>query len=162
MFLRRLFAILPTPVMKFIDPSIDKEGLAFSSGDFYAYLTKGEVLEGYSTGSAIGDGFAIMGALYVPTLICLILLKFILLDGFVKRDSKGSQVFSAVIIFSIWGTFMNGILDESVSAQITRLVRDLPESILLYYVTFKISRILVRTSVVWRSERIESRFVRRL
>jgi hypothetical protein len=139
MFTDRLLLVLPTPILSVVAPSVDKDNLKFSSGDFYWSMLSGEAPDGYRTGSSIADGWAIMGIFYVPLLAILAVLNFIFFDGLTICERNKWVSISAAAMISIWAIFQIGILNECVAYQL-QLFRGFPETLLIYWFVFMVSR----------------------
>jgi hypothetical protein len=158
LFWDRTLAILPTPVLRMVALDVNKDDLAFSSGDFYWSITSGEAMEGFRTGSSIADGGAIMGLFYVPLLAVLILINYIIFDALAKYDDRRRWIsISPVGVLYLWIIFASSIVDESVSGQLSRLFRGFPVMLILYCLTFMLSRAVVTVFAVGRSRRFQRR-----
>ncbi|CDZ62977.1 Hypothetical protein NGAL_HAMBI2605_22320 [Neorhizobium galegae bv. orientalis] len=136
----QLLLLLPTPVLNFFAPELDKSSNAFSSGDYYNFLVTGDELGGYRTGSSIADGFVLLGAFYVVVFAIFALANFIIGDALTIRMRDGHALLSALACICIVRFFMNGLMDESVTAQAGNLIRALPQTVLLYALIFWLTR----------------------
>ncbi|WP_172724319.1 hypothetical protein [Neorhizobium tomejilense] len=138
--LNQLLLLLPTPVLNFFAPELDKSGNAFSSGDYYNFLVTGDELGGYRTGSSIADGFVVLGPFYVVVFALFAFATFIVGDALTIRMRDGHVLLSALACICIVRFFMNGLMDESVAVQAGNLVRALPQTVLLYALVFWLTR----------------------
>jgi hypothetical protein len=136
----QLLLLLPTPVLNFIAPGLDKSGYAFSSGDYYNFLVTGDELGSYRTGSSIADGFIVLGAFYVPVFALFAFASFLVGDALVTRMPDGRVLLSALACILIVRFFINGLMDESVAVQAGNLARALPQTVLLYVLMFWLTR----------------------
>lgn len=136
----QLLLLLPTPVLNFFAPELDKSGNAFSSGDYYNFLVTGDELGGYRTGSSIADGFVVLGSLYLVVFATFAFATFIVGDALAIRMRDGGVLLSALACICIVRFFMNGLMDESVAVQAGNLVRALPQTTLLYLLMFWLTR----------------------
>jgi hypothetical protein len=146
LFWERTLAILPTPILTAVAPSLHKEDLGFSSGDFYSAIRYGLPLGGYRTGSSIADGLAIANVFYFPLLTVIVLINFIFFDSLTK-SKDGWPTYSALVLINVWIVFTNGVMSDSVAMQVGSIVRGFPEMLLLYALVFQVSRIAL---VFWR------------
>jgi hypothetical protein len=140
LFLKRVLAILPTPVLNVVAPNLDKKDLAFSSGDFYSAVMYGVPLGGYRTGSSIADGLAITNVFYFLLLAVIVLINFIFFDSLTKFKG-GWPIYSGVALLNIWVVFTNGVVSESVAQQVGSVVRGFPEMLVVYGLMFQVSRL---------------------
>ncbi|EUB94926.1 hypothetical protein PMI07_002704 [Rhizobium sp. CF080] len=136
----QLLLLLPTPVLNFIAPGLDKSGYAFSSGDYYNFLVTGDELGGYRTGSSIADGFVVLGAFYMAVFALFAFASFLVGDALIIRMADGRVLLSTLACICITRFFMNGLMDESVAVQAGNLVRALPQTVLLYVLMFWLTR----------------------
>ncbi|CDZ27685.1 hypothetical protein [Neorhizobium galegae] len=136
----QLLLLLPTPVLNFFAPELEKSGNAFSSGDYYNFLVTGDELGGYRTGSSIADGFVVLGSFYLVVFAIFALATFIVGDALAIRMRDGHVLLSALACICIVRFFMNGLMDESVAVQVGNLVRALPQTVLLYVLMFWLTR----------------------
>ncbi|MCJ9752065.1 hypothetical protein MOV61_15205 [Neorhizobium sp. BETTINA12A] len=136
----QLLLLLPTPVLNFFAPELDKSGNAFSSGDYYNFLVTGDEPGSYRTGSSIADGFVVLGAFYVVVFAIFALANFIVGDALTIRTRDGHVLLSALACIYVTRFFMNGLMDESIAVQVGNLVRALPQTVLLYLLMFWLTR----------------------
>jgi hypothetical protein len=135
----RIVALLPTPILNVLHIDLDKSDLGYSSGDLYSYIAHGRELGSYTTGSEVPDGLTIFGGFFWPFLAFMVLVEFILYDGFTARDQNGRLVVSAAILINVVPIFTLGVMQESVADQVSAIVRGVPQLILLYWVLFVLS-----------------------
>ncbi len=136
----QLLLLLPTPVLNFIAPGLDKANNAFSSGDYYNFLVTGDELGSYRTGSSVADGFIVLGAFYVFVFAIFAFANFMIGDALLTRMPEGRVLLSALACICITRFFMNGLMDESIAVQAGNLVRALPQTMLLYMLMFWLTR----------------------
>lgn len=129
----RILALLPTPVLNYFQIDVNKSDISFSSGDIYNFLSRGLQKGGYTTGSELPDGLTIFGLLFWPILSLMILVQFIVYDGFCIIDRSGQVVIGAIALLNVVPLFTLGVMQESVSNQVISIVRGVPQMILLYW-----------------------------
>ena len=144
-------AILPTPILNHLNIDVDKTEIGFSSGDVYSYIARGLELGSYTTGSEIPDGMTIFGFLFWPVLGVLLLIQFIVYDAMSAFDQAGQLRVSAVALLNIVPIFTVGVMQESVSNQISSIVRGIPQLILLYVIIAGATHVLDRMFSAKRS-----------
>ena len=73
------WAGLPTPVLNKLGIAVSKDDLAYSMGDYLAYLSRGLPLGGHVIGSMLAQGIVLFGPLFpfVYAAICVVLFWFI-------------------------------------------------------------------------------------
>ncbi len=130
----RVLAMLPTPILNYLKISVDKTEIEYSSGDVYSYIARGLELGSYTTGSEVPDGLTIFGFLFWPVLAVLLLAQFIVYDAMSAFDEAGNLRVSAVALLNIVPIFTVGVMQESVSNQVSMIIRGIPQLIVLYLV----------------------------
>ena len=128
----RILAMLPTPVLNYLHIDVDKTEIEYSSGDVYSYIARGLELGSYTTGSEVPDGLTIFGFLFWPVLGVLLLAQFIVYDAMSAFDQAGKLRVSAVALLNIVPIFTVGVMQESVSNQVSVILRGIPQLLLLY------------------------------
>jgi hypothetical protein len=135
----RIVALLPTPILNALRIDLNKSDLIYSSGDLYSYIAHGRELGSYTTGSEVPDGLTIFGGFFWPILALMVLVEFILYDGFTATDRNGRLVLSAAGLINVVPIFTLGVMQESVADQVSVIIRGFPQLILLYWVLFVLS-----------------------
>ena len=148
----RVLAMLPTPILNYLHIDIDKSDLGFSSGDIYSFLARGLDLGRYTTGSELPDGLVIFGSFFWVVLSILAGVQFLVYDGFALVDAQGRFRIGAIALINLVPIFTLGVLQESVSNQVTAIVRGIPQLILLYCLLQIGSAILTRPA--WAARRM--------
>lgn len=148
----RVLAMLPTPILNYLHIDIDKSDLGFSSGDIYSFLARGLDLGRYTTGSELPDGLVIFGSFFWVVLSVLAGVQFLVYDGFALVDAQGRFRIGAIALINLVPIFTLGVLQESVSNQVTAIVRGIPQLILLYCLLQIGSAILTRPA--WAARRM--------
>jgi hypothetical protein len=148
----RIVALIPTPILNVLRIDLDKSDLGYSSGDLYSYIARGRELGSYTTGSEVPDGLTIFGNMFWPVLAFLVLVEFILYDGFTRIHQNGRLVVSAVGLLNIVPIFTLGVMQESVADQVSAIVRGVPQLILLYWILFIVSSIPAKVVSQFRSK----------
>jgi hypothetical protein len=137
------WAALPSPILKIIGINLIKTDLKFSTGDYLAYLTTGQPLGAFRTGSVFAEGLVVFGYMFpfVYAFGCFIL--FYLFDLLTTRVSAGRVVISAAAMMSIWHFFLHGITADSIGILFTFIVREFPQFVLTYVLALGASRLLL-------------------
>jgi hypothetical protein len=104
----------------------------------------GGELGGYKTGSGFAQGITLFGYFFplIYLLICPIL--FLAHDLLSYRSANGGVLLSTLGMLGIWKLFLYGISAESLHAIFMGVVRDLPQSIILFLVIFHMARMGAR------------------
>lgn len=142
-FVNRLLADLPTPILRALRINIDKHNLAFSGGDLYRQLSSRGEVGGYTTGSSAADGIAMFGVLFWPITIVIFLAYFFLFDSLSLPMLPMGVMFTAVVVMQLPTLFPESLMRDSLAAQIGSLTRGFVQSILLYLIFFHASRLLL-------------------
>ena len=143
----RFWAILPSPILEVMQIDIDKKSVTSNSfGDYLYFCNGGEnALGGFRTGNFAGTGMAAFGWWYLVILGIGMIPLFFLIDLFTFNFKKKgtTKVFFSLVglilistIFTFWGT---SSASESVVSIYTFIVRGWLQSVLLYFVVFKLS-----------------------
>ncbi len=140
----RIVAVLPTPILNFFHINVDKTEIGFSSGDIYSFIARGLELGSYTTGSEVPDGLTIFDYLFWPVLGVLLLVQFILYDAMTAFDHAGKLRVSAVALLNIVPIFTVGVMQESVSNQVSSITRGVPQLILLYVLIASTTHVIDR------------------
>lgn len=130
--IERLYAILPTPLMKLVDPKLEKYKLSYSFGDYMCHLKIGIDLGGYKTGSIFAHAYALFGEFCGIALAVLFLLKFLTLDLYSVKRPDGQYAVSPVLMLTIWVNFISSYSGDSMVQAIDSLTRMYVQQIVLY------------------------------
>ena len=144
--------ILPQPILSALSITLDKEAERGSMGSFLYYLMTSDprVFGGFRTGSFIASAWACFGWLF-PFVICgIAILMFIVFDSFACKASSGMPcVIAPVALLSLYSTMVlftsaaSGT--ESLSEFVRVLVRDIPQTTIVYLCVAAIVRRVVRS-----------------
>jgi hypothetical protein len=140
------WAELPTPLLKRLGISIDKDSLQNSMGDYLAYLSRGVPLGGHKTGEMFAQGMALFGPLFpcLYALACLAL--FALMDLLTIRSAEGAASISGLGMLQIWTFFQGGLTYESLHKLLGVFVRNFEQMVLIYSMILAPAWLLVRKS----------------
>ncbi len=130
--LDKVYTILPTPLMKVIDPKLDKDKLAFSFGDYLCNIKDGVTLGGYRTGSIFAHAYALFDDVAWLVLVGFFLLKFFTLDLYSVQRKDGFYIVSPVLMLTIWFNFISAYAGDSLVQYLDSLTRMLVQQIGLY------------------------------
>lgn len=130
--LDKIYTILPTPLMKVIDPKLDKDKLAFSFGDYLCNIKDGVTLGGYRTGSIFAHAYALFDDVAWLVLAAFFLLKFFTLDLYSAEREDGVYIVSPVLMLTIWFNFISAYAGDSLVQYLDSLTRMLVQQIGLY------------------------------
>lgn len=128
----KVYTILPTPLMKVIDPKLDKDKLAYSFGDYLCNIKDGVTLGGYRTGSIFAHAYALFDDVAWLVLAALFLLKFFTLDLYSVKRKDGVYIVSPVLMLTVWFNFISSYAGDSLVQYFDSLTRMLVQQIGLY------------------------------
>lgn len=109
-FMNRIYMLLPTPVLQWLNISIDKSNNSFSRGDrLYSISVNKPVFAGFRVTSHLGDGLATFGYWYFPIQFILFWCVFKLLNSLVYYMKYGVvySVYGLGCLFTFLGMFRN-------------------------------------------------------
>jgi hypothetical protein len=144
--------ILPQPILSALSITLDKEAERGSMGSFLYYLMTSDprVFGGFRTGSFIASAWACFGWLF-PFVICgIAIMMFIVFDSYADRTSSGMPcVIAPVALLSLYSTMVlftsaaSGT--ESLSEFVRIVVRDIPQTTILYLCVAAVVRRVVKS-----------------
>jgi hypothetical protein len=142
--------IVPAPLLKikWLGVDVDKTQYEFSTGDYMVMLATGIPVGGYKTGSAFGQGFAIFGYFYAIIYFFICIVLFYLKDLYSYKTSTGAVIIAPIGLFGLYSLFLVAINTESIKLFVLDIVRNTPQSIILYLSIFHFARLV---DWVWRS-----------
>jgi len=142
MSIKFAWAGLPTPVLQRLGIPVDKDDIAFSMGDYMAYLSRGLPLGGHKIGSMFAQGIVLFGPLFpfVYALMCLAI--FFMFDLLSTRNAAGVASVGALGMLQIWNFTMMGISYESLHTAFFIITRFFGQTILLYVLVFAVARMI--------------------
>jgi hypothetical protein len=140
------WAGLPTPVLGRLGIEVSKDDLAYSMGDYMAYLSRGLPLGGHRIGSMFAQGIVLFGPLFpfVYAAICLIL--FGLTDLLSLRPERGAATLAALGMLQIWSFFINGIQFDGLHLVLYFVLRNFEQMVLIYVLVLGLSRLVVSSA----------------
>lgn len=146
----KIISIIPENLLRRFGVRMDKDRYVYSGGDIYRYVN-GEAysLGSFSTGSMWADLINLYGYLSPLVAVGILLTCFVALDSFSRRQ-PGVINISAIALCSLWSIYSHGLGAESLAAKIQFLVRDLPQSAVLYLMFYWSLRLFSK-----RSSRVE-------
>lgn len=139
--LDRIVAQLPTPVLRLIGSTLDKNELAYSIGDALIDPEYHTGLGAYLTGSPIAHGLALMGPLVYVVTIPLFVVVFMVLQMIITTFRAGIVVLSPVALLQLLPIFQLASLD-SLLDPLLFLLRTLPQDIVIYWLLFRLTGLL--------------------
>ncbi|MDB6084471.1 MAG: hypothetical protein JWN43_2352, partial [Gammaproteobacteria bacterium] len=136
------WAGLPTPVLARLGIAVSKEDLAYSMGDYLAYLSRGLPLGGHRIGSMFAQGIALFGPLFpfVYAGICVVLFWFI--DLLTVRPIAGRASLAALGMLQIWSLFISGISYEGLHIVAYFVFRNFWQMVLIYVLVLSMARLM--------------------
>lgn len=146
-----IWGILPDPIIKALNPKVDKEAVySISFGDYIYYLAGGEweISGGFKTGHFSGTGMAAFGWGYLLILGFAMIPIFFLLDRFVliKKLSQTLETNTQIIDvrYSFCGllaltSVFQFLPSESVVTIFSFLLRGWLQTIIIYFLVFHFS-----------------------
>ncbi|WP_143270487.1 hypothetical protein [Bacteroides sp. An51A] len=109
-FMNRIYMLLPTPVLQWLNISIDKSSNSFSRGDrLYSISVNKPVFAGFRVISHLGDGLATFGYWYFLIQFILFWCVFKLLNSLVycTQNRVMYSIYGLVCLFTFLGMFRN-------------------------------------------------------
>jgi hypothetical protein len=136
------WAGLPAPVLGKLGIPVQKEELAYSMGDYLAYLSRGVPLGGHRIGSMQAQGMALFGPLFpfLDALICLLL--FGLMDLLTVRTTAGKATLCTLGMLQIWNFFLSGISYEGLHLVVYWIFRNFEQMVLIYVLVLALTRLV--------------------
>lgn len=128
----KIYAILPTPMMKAIDPKLNKDKLAYSFGDYLCNIKDGVSLGGYRTGSIFAHAYALFDDVAWLVLVIFFLLKFFTLDLYSVKRQDGLYIVSPVLMLTIWFNFISAYAGDSLVQYLDSFTRMFAQQVGLY------------------------------
>lgn len=140
-FWKEVVAILPTPILQFLDIDYDKN-LRLSRGDKLKALSSNRhPTPSYLVTSHLADGLVTFGYWYFPVEFLLFFLRFLFLDTFMLRHGGRTyySLFGLITIFSFLAMFRNaGGCCDSLFYLLRGYWQDMVLFIIVFYVSWKI------------------------
>lgn len=138
-FKQNLWALLPTPVMRFFGVYLDKNKLEFSRGD----LLYGSGFGGYRVTSHVGDGLATFGYWYFPIQFIVSFIVFKLVNSLVYYTRSGVlySPYAVMGVFGFLGMFRNA---NGVTGDLGYIIRGFLQDIITYLIIYHLVRMLLR------------------
>ena len=133
---------LPQPVLDAFKIKVNKYYMEFSIGDMLVHIADGLPLGGLKTGSIFGQGWALFGYAFPFIYFAMCMVLFVALDLFSFQDAIGKTEMAVIGMLNIWQHFLFGITADSFHYLFIGVVRDLPQSVILYAIVFYIARAL--------------------
>ena len=134
---------LPTPIYRRFGVTISKDDLAYSMGDYLAYLSRGLPLGGHRIGSIFAQGNALMGPLFPFAYGIIVLCIFFLLDLWTVRQAAATSL-ATLGMLQIWNVFNSSISYEAVHTALYFIFRNWEQMVLIYVIVFGLVRMFVR------------------
>lgn len=109
-FMNRIYMLLPTPVLQWLNISVDKSSNSFSRGDrLYSISVNKPVFAGFRVTSHLGDGLATFGYWYFLIQFILFWCVFKLLNSLVyyTQNRVIYSIYGLVCLFTFLGMFRN-------------------------------------------------------
>lgn len=150
----KTIAIFPQNILRRVGIRMDKDRYIYSGGDVYRFVN-GQVfsLGSFSTGSIWADLINLFGYLSPVVAFVMLLVCFVVLDSFSRWQPDIVNI-SIVMLCSTWPIYGHGLGAESVAAKVQFLVRDIPQSLVLFLVFYWGLRLMTR-----KAERINGVYV---
>ncbi len=137
-----LWAALPTPVLKLLHVSINKDDMHFSVGDYLGYLSRGQPLGSYRTGSVFAQGLVLFGAVFPLVYALACLMVYHVLELMTAKFQSGPALVSAAAMMNMWLFFLHGVTADSLEVFFTFVLRGLVQMVLVYFTAVCVARVL--------------------
>ncbi len=140
-----LWLALPTPVLEWLQPNIQKSNYLFSSGDLLAHYAIGTSLSGYKTGSIFAQGMLIFGLLFPIIYFGFLFVLFSVIDIFAKRSSSGFSELSIIGMLNIWPNFLFGLTNDSLHSMFIGVFRGAFQATFLFLIAVFFAKLIAKT-----------------
>lgn len=148
-FFQKMTALLPSPVLEFMDIHIDKDMINLASyGDYIYYISTGDYygLESKRQAHLEGAGMAAFGYWYLLILVIVIIPLFGLMDLLtfpIKRE-----YYITIPALTIMPMIMTIFNFEGLSTFISFIVRGWIQMVILYVVLYKITGLIKKIKLI--------------
>ncbi len=143
--LNQIPVLLPSDFLeiKWLNLKIDKLATTyFSAGDYVVMLATGIKVGGFKTGSSLAQGFILFGYFAPILFIFLAVLLFYIKDLFAYKNQLGLVVIAPIGLFGLYGTFINGLSFDGIQGYFTTILRNFPQSVILYVMIYQFARLV--------------------
>ena len=135
--LNQILALVPNPVIKIFSNSFNKNDYLQFTITSKIYRSVDKFFKGgKSNGISFGIFFIYENIFFLTLFLLSVFLCFTLLDAFKYKNSY--LIIFFVLIYSTSGSLINIISSGSLSDVIGTLIRSIPQSILFYFIIYKI------------------------
>src|SRR5690606_3610657 len=149
-----IWGMFPDPILKRINPDVDKEEVYARSFGDYIYSLAGagsNVYGGFRTGHFTGTGMAAFGWWYLVILGVTMIPVFMLFDKLAMTQTvtlHGVGIRGQTLTFSVCGLLSITLIFmflpmESVANIITFIVRGFGQTFLLYFLVFHATKLII-------------------
>lgn len=135
----KIIALAPQPIINLFTLDFNKDDYSYSFGDYAYYLENHTGLGGYKVGSAVGQLFGMFGYMFIFLLIPILLAFFVIVNSFNKYSKTGFII--APVIMLVFISFYYKITNDSINEVFSYVLRGLPQSIILYFLLYKLTNI---------------------
>ena len=135
----QIISILPSPLIKLFSQSFDKNNFLNFSMTSKIFIEADRTFGGSKSNGLIYPIVYIYNDYSFYLLFFFILiLSFLFLDSFYNRKDKSFSILLFLLFYTTGGGLINAISQGSVSDACALLFRDLPQSIVIFFILFKI------------------------
>lgn len=141
----KILSAMPQPILNFFSIYLDKDSLAFSSGDMYAYYSgRYRSLGSRLSGSSLADSWVLFGPLCFPVLFAFCLIMFVIKDALTYNweISSGNATMPVTAIALLSTMFSSGLFSDSFSGLTTEILRGFLQFIIISATLLSITRIM--------------------
>ena len=135
----QIISILPSPVINLFSQSFNKNNFLNFSMTSKIFIEADRSFGGSKSNGLIYPIVYIYNdySFYLLSLFVLI-LSFLVLDSFYNRKDKSFSILLFLLFYTTGGGLINAISQGSMSDAYALLFRDLPQSIVIFFILFKI------------------------
>ena len=135
----QIISILPSPVINLFSQSFEKDKfLNFSMTSKIFIEADGSFGGSKSNGLIYPIVYIYNDYIFYLLFFFILILSFLFLDSFYNRKNKSFSILLFLLFYTTGGGLINAISQGSVSDVCALLFRDLPQSILIFFILFKI------------------------
>lgn len=147
--LKKIMALLPTPVLKLLGSSLNKKDINFSMGSAMYYAEYGIFPGPFAEGNLIAHGIGLIGPYFFVMVIPLLLIVFIVLQA-LTSTVNGFIIIAPVILLQFMQVYYLTV-NDSLLVPIAFILRDLPQDIFIYWLVFNITRYLSKRKMLFHA-----------
>jgi hypothetical protein len=141
--LKQILTNLPEPVLRLFKINIQKDAIFFSSGDNLLYLTTGDPIGGFKTGSSLAQGIAIFENSFYAIYFFIVLILVVLFESLQLERRGAHPIIATTAMLMVFTLFAKGFVSESLANMFGNL-RTVPQMVIFYAIAFRASQMVAK------------------